>query len=110
MNLQVAITAYQPVDTVVKTVEVPVVRTIETYVPKVVVEEKIVEVPKFVPEYVEKVKQFSFNWSQAIPTGKRNFSKLCGSTLKMPCYTYFRSRQNGVLSKQIYWPHQNCCG
>lgn len=29
-------------------------RTIETYVPKVVVEEKIVEVPKFVPEYVEK--------------------------------------------------------
>lgn len=52
---QVAITAYQPVDTVVKTVEVPVVRTVETYVPKVVVEEKIVEVPKFVPEYVEKV-------------------------------------------------------
>ena len=52
---QVAITAYQPVDTIVKTVEVPVVRTIETYVPKVVVEEKIVEVPKFVPEYVEKV-------------------------------------------------------
>ncbi|KAL8272990.1 hypothetical protein Esti_003043 [Eimeria stiedai] len=51
----VAITAYQPVDTVVKTVEVPVVRTIETYVPKVVVEEKIVEVPKFVPEYVEKI-------------------------------------------------------
>ncbi|CDJ35713.1 membrane skeletal protein IMC1, putative [Eimeria mitis] len=51
----VAITAYQPVDTVVKTVEVPVVRTVETYVPKVVVEEKIVEVPKFVPEYVEKI-------------------------------------------------------
>ncbi|OEH75795.1 uncharacterized protein LOC34622967 [Cyclospora cayetanensis] len=51
----VAITAYQPVDTVVKTVEVPVVRTIETYVPKVVIEEKIVEVPKFVPEYVEKI-------------------------------------------------------
>lgn len=30
-------------------------KTVETYVPKVVVEEKIVEVPKFVPEYVEKV-------------------------------------------------------
>ncbi|CBZ53391.1 hypothetical protein NCLIV_031780 [Neospora caninum Liverpool] len=51
----VAITAYQPIDTVTKTVEVPVVRTVETYVPKVVVEEKIVEVPKYVPEYVEKV-------------------------------------------------------
>lgn len=54
--LQVAITAYQPVDTVVKTVEVPVVRTIETYVPKVVIEEKVIQVPKLVPEYVEKVK------------------------------------------------------
>ncbi|PHJ24757.1 membrane skeletal protein [Cystoisospora suis] len=51
----VAITAYQPIDTVTKTVEVPVVRTVETYVPKVVVEEKIIEVPKYVPEYVEKV-------------------------------------------------------
>ncbi|KEP63748.1 UNVERIFIED_CONTAM: alveolin domain containing intermediate filament IMC1 [Hammondia hammondi] len=51
----VAITAYQPIDTVTKTVEVPVVRTVETYVPKVVVEEKIVEVPKYIPEYVEKV-------------------------------------------------------
>lgn len=53
---QVAITAYQPIDTVTKTVEVPVVRTVETYVPKVVVEEKIIEVPKYVPEYVEKVR------------------------------------------------------
>lgn len=52
---QVAITAYQPIDTVTKTVEVPVVRTVETYVPKVVVEEKIIKVPKYVPEYVEKV-------------------------------------------------------
>lgn len=51
----VAITAYQPIDTVTKTVEVPVVRTVETYVPKVVVEEKIIKVPKYVPEYVEKV-------------------------------------------------------
>jgi len=51
----VAITAYQPIDTVTKTVEVPVIRTVDTYVPKVTVEEKIIEVPKYIPEYVEKV-------------------------------------------------------
>lgn len=51
----VAVTAYQPIDTVVKTVEVPVIRTVETYVPKTTVEKKIIEVPKYVHEYVDKI-------------------------------------------------------
>ncbi|SPJ08470.1 inner membrane complex protein 1a, putative [Plasmodium sp. DRC-Itaito] len=51
----VAITAYQPVDIVTRTVEVPFVRTIETTVPKIVYEEKIKEVPRYIAKYVEKV-------------------------------------------------------
>ncbi|KAF8821640.1 alveolin domain containing intermediate filament IMC11, partial [Cardiosporidium cionae] len=50
----VPVTAYQPVDTVTRTVEIPVIKTINKVVPKVVVEEKIVEVPKLTPCYVEK--------------------------------------------------------
>ncbi|CXH99437.1 inner membrane complex protein 1a [Plasmodium berghei] len=51
----VAITAYQPVDTVTKTVEVPFVRTIETIIPKITYESKIREVPKYYSKFVEKV-------------------------------------------------------
>ncbi|KYO03159.1 putative inner membrane complex protein 1a [Plasmodium gaboni] len=51
----VAITAYQPVDIVTRTVEVPFVRTIETTVPKIVYEEKIKEVPRYISKYIEKV-------------------------------------------------------
>ncbi|PFH35323.1 alveolin domain containing intermediate filament IMC5 [Besnoitia besnoiti] len=51
----VAVTAYRPVDVVTKTVEVPVTRTVDVLVPKPVIKEKIVEVPKFVPHYVEKI-------------------------------------------------------
>ncbi|VWU52469.1 Inner membrane complex protein, putative [Hepatocystis sp. ex Piliocolobus tephrosceles] len=51
----VAITAYQPVDVVTKTVEVPCLRTIETQIPKITYEDKIVEVPKYETKYVEKV-------------------------------------------------------
>ncbi|SCL98566.1 inner membrane complex protein 1a, putative [Plasmodium chabaudi chabaudi] len=51
----VAITAYQPVDIVTKTVEVPFVRTIETIVPKITYESKIREVPKYYSKFVEKV-------------------------------------------------------
>ncbi|KAL8272918.1 hypothetical protein Esti_003149 [Eimeria stiedai] len=49
------VTAYQPVDVVTRTVEVPVTRTVDVYVPKPVVREKIVEVPKIVPRYIEKI-------------------------------------------------------
>ncbi|CAA9988029.1 inner membrane complex protein 1a, putative [Plasmodium knowlesi strain H] len=51
----VAITAYQPVDIVTRTVEVPFVRTIETMVPKITYESKIREVPKYYSKIVEKV-------------------------------------------------------
>ncbi|KEP67393.1 UNVERIFIED_CONTAM: alveolin domain containing intermediate filament IMC5 [Hammondia hammondi] len=51
----VAVTAYRPVDVVTKTVEVPVTRTVDVLVPRPVIQEKIVEVPKFVPHYVEKI-------------------------------------------------------
>ncbi|CAD2086019.1 inner membrane complex protein 1a, putative [Plasmodium vinckei lentum] len=51
----VAITAYQPVDIVTKTVEVPFVRTIETIIPKITYESKIREVPKYYSKFVEKV-------------------------------------------------------
>ncbi|CDU16429.1 inner membrane complex protein 1a, putative [Plasmodium yoelii] len=51
----VAITAYQPVDTITKTVEVPFVRTIETIIPKITYENKIREVPKYYSKFVEKV-------------------------------------------------------
>ena len=53
--VQVAVTAYQPVDVVTRTVEVPLTRTVDVFVPKPVVREKIVEVPKLVPKYIEKV-------------------------------------------------------
>ncbi|CDJ69143.1 inner membrane complex associated protein 4, putative [Eimeria necatrix] len=49
------VTAYQPVDVVTRTVEVPVTRTVDVYVPKPVVREKVVEVPKLVPKYIEKI-------------------------------------------------------
>ncbi|CDJ53049.1 inner membrane complex associated protein 4, putative [Eimeria brunetti] len=49
------VTAYQPVDIVTRTVEVPVTRTVDVYVPKPVIKEKIVEVPKLVPKYIEKI-------------------------------------------------------
>ncbi|CDI75689.1 inner membrane complex associated protein 4, putative [Eimeria praecox] len=49
------VTAYQPVDVVTRTVEVPVTRTVDVYVPKPVIKEKIVEVPKLVPKYIEKI-------------------------------------------------------
>lgn len=51
----VAVTAYQPIDTITKTVEVPVIRTVEKYVPKIEVEKKIIEVPRYVEEYVDKI-------------------------------------------------------
>lgn len=51
----VAVTAYRPVDVVTKTVEVPITRTVDVLVPRPVIQEKIVEVPKFVPHYVEKI-------------------------------------------------------
>ncbi|XP_026193842.1 uncharacterized protein LOC34618539 [Cyclospora cayetanensis] len=51
----VAVTAYQPVDVVTRTVEVPVTRTVDVFVPKPVLREKIVEVPKLVPKYIEKI-------------------------------------------------------
>lgn len=51
----VAVTAYQPVDVVTRTVEVPVTRTVDVYVPKPIMREKIVEVPKFIPKYIEKI-------------------------------------------------------
>ncbi|SBT79437.1 inner membrane complex protein 1a, putative [Plasmodium malariae] len=51
----VAITAYQPVDIVTRTVEVPFVRTIETTVPKITYESKIREVPKYYSKIIEKV-------------------------------------------------------
>ncbi|ANQ07836.1 Membrane skeletal protein [Plasmodium coatneyi] len=51
----VAITAYQPVDVVTRTVEVPFVRTIETMVPKITYESKIREVPKYYSKIVEKI-------------------------------------------------------
>ncbi|KAF8822516.1 alveolin domain containing intermediate filament IMC1 [Cardiosporidium cionae] len=51
----VPIPAYQPVDTVTKTVEVPVVQARERYVPKMIIEEKIVEEPKYIYERVEKI-------------------------------------------------------
>ncbi|PHJ21502.1 alveolin domain containing intermediate filament imc5 [Cystoisospora suis] len=51
----VAVTAYRPVDVVTKTVEVPVTRTVDVLVPRPVIKEKIVEVPKIVPHYVEKI-------------------------------------------------------
>lgn len=53
--LQLEVTAYQPVDVVTRTVEVPVTRTVDVYVPKPVIKEKIVEVPKLIPKYIEKV-------------------------------------------------------
>ncbi|KAL8450647.1 hypothetical protein Emag_003130 [Eimeria magna] len=52
---QLEVTAYQPVDVVTRTVEVPVTRTVDVYVPKPVVREKIVEVPRIVPRYIEKI-------------------------------------------------------
>lgn len=51
----VALTAYQPVDIVTKTVEVPVIKTIEKIVPKTIIQEKIVHVPKNVTHIVEKI-------------------------------------------------------
>ncbi|EUD65726.1 hypothetical protein C922_03974 [Plasmodium inui San Antonio 1] len=51
----VAVTAYQPVDIVTRTVEVPFVRTIETTVPKITYENKIREVPKYYSKIVEKI-------------------------------------------------------
>ncbi|CRG95268.1 inner membrane complex protein 1a, putative [Plasmodium gallinaceum] len=51
----VAITAYQPVDVVTRTVEVPFVRTIETTIPKITYENKIKEIPKYYSKIVEKV-------------------------------------------------------
>lgn len=51
----VALTAYQPVDIVTKTVEVPVIKTVEKVVPKTIIQEKIVHVPKNVTHIVEKI-------------------------------------------------------
>lgn len=51
----VALTAYQPVDIVTKTVEVPVIKTVEKIVPKTIIQEKIVHVPKNVTHIVEKI-------------------------------------------------------
>ncbi|CRG99588.1 inner membrane complex protein 1c, putative [Plasmodium relictum] len=51
----VALTAYQPVDVVTKTVEVPVIKTVEKIVPKTILQEKIVHVPKSVTHVVEKI-------------------------------------------------------
>lgn len=61
LRLQLEVTAYQPVDVVTRTVEVPVTRTVDVYVPKPVVREKVVEVPKLVPKYIEKVSH-CFHW------------------------------------------------
>lgn len=51
----VALTAYQPVDIVTKTVEVPVIKTVEKIVPKTIIQEKIIHVPKNVTHVVEKI-------------------------------------------------------
>lgn len=51
----VALTAYQPVDVVTKTVEVPIIKTVEKYVPKTIIQEKIIHVPKNVTHIVEKI-------------------------------------------------------
>ncbi|ANQ07935.1 Uncharacterized protein PCOAH_00023140 [Plasmodium coatneyi] len=51
----VALTAYQPVDVVTKTVEVPVIKTVEKFVPKTIIQEKIIHVPKNVTHIVEKI-------------------------------------------------------
>lgn len=51
----VALTAYQPVDIVTKTVEVPVIKTVEKIVPRTIIQEKIVHVPKNVTHIVEKI-------------------------------------------------------
>lgn len=51
----VAVTTYQPVDTVTKTVEIPVVKTVEKIVTKPVIQERIIKVPREVPQIVEKV-------------------------------------------------------
>lgn len=45
----------QPVDTKTKYVQVPVVKTVDRYVPKITYEEKIVEVPRSVHKTVHKV-------------------------------------------------------
>ncbi|SBT79103.1 inner membrane complex protein 1c, putative [Plasmodium malariae] len=51
----VALTAYQPVDVVTKTVEVPIIKTVEKFVPKTIIQEKIIHVPKNVTHVVEKI-------------------------------------------------------
>lgn len=51
----VALTVYQPVDVVTKTVEVPVIKTVEKIVPKTIIQEKIIHVPKNVAHIVEKI-------------------------------------------------------
>ncbi|KAK1442818.1 hypothetical protein BgAZ_303360 [Babesia gibsoni] len=51
----VAVTTYQPVDTVTKTIEVPVVKTVERIVHKPVIQERVIQVPREVPQVVEKV-------------------------------------------------------
>lgn len=64
LHAQVAVTAYQPVDVVTRTVEVPVTRTVDVYVPKPVMREKIVEVPKLIPKYIEKVRPVASSQQQ----------------------------------------------
>ncbi|CCF72581.1 RAP1-interacting factor 1 [Babesia microti strain RI] len=51
----IAVTTYQPVDIVTKTVEVPVIKTVEKFVHKPVIQEKIVHVPREVTQIVEKI-------------------------------------------------------
>ncbi|GIX64356.1 29-kDa cytoplasmic protein [Babesia caballi] len=51
----VAVTTYQPIDTITKTIEVPVVKTVERIVPKPVIQERVIQVPREVPQVVEKV-------------------------------------------------------
>ncbi|GFE54714.1 29-kDa cytoplasmic protein [Babesia ovis] len=51
----VAVTTYQPVDTVTKTIEIPVVKTVERIVPKPIIQERVIQVPREVTQVVEKV-------------------------------------------------------
>ncbi|BAM42369.1 uncharacterized protein TOT_040000736 [Theileria orientalis strain Shintoku] len=51
----VAVTTYQPVDTITKTVEIPVIKTVERIVHKPVIQERVIHVPREVTQIVEKV-------------------------------------------------------
>ncbi|XP_952840.1 uncharacterized protein TA09355 [Theileria annulata] len=51
----VAVTTYQPVDTITKTIEIPVIKTVERVVAKPVIKERVIHVPREVTQIVEKV-------------------------------------------------------